>query len=352
MHKIVVTPLNGTLPEDFFEIEEALNRTPESAQTIRELFRLQEGRTENILLQGTDPALRLVGIFPNQSDEAFFGYWETENQLPVNQEAFALLETEARRRGHKTLIGPLHFNTFHRYRLRLGSAPSWGRFYREPVNRPYYPELLAELGFEITSRFESRLLKPEAIPVAYSQKAALLAGLAQTPFEFIALTPETWKTYEAPIFELAHLVFSANPAYQPIPKAEFELLYNETFARQLCPHSSALVRDPKTGQLIGLSFCQPDYGASAFTGGRLPDYERDFADLEHKTLLVKTVGVHPGYRRQGLMSYLGAYGMRNFRELYQDVIFCLMRTDNFSRHFTDGLAYERAEYALFKKALV
>jgi hypothetical protein len=52
------------------------------------------------------------------------------------------------------------------------------------------------------------------------------------------------------------------------------------------------------------------------------------------------------------MNYMGAYGMMSFRELYDQVIFCLMRSDNFSRHFTDGLPAEVAQYALFGKHLL
>lgn len=351
MSQITATPITGALPAAFFEVDPGHLHAAEPEEIVRETFRLEAARADTILYQCPDAALRLVGIFPHHSAEAFFGYWEGENEVAVHKEAFALLEKEACRRGCTTLTGPLHFNTFHRYRLRLGAPPSWEHFYREPVNPTYYPELLAQLGFEIKSRFESRLLKPEAIPVAYNQKAQLLAGLSQLPYTFLPLTPDVWKANKEAIFELAHVVFSANPAYQPIPKAEFELLYNERFAKQLCPESSALVQDPKTGALIGLSFCQPDYGALNFKPGETPEYSRDFNRLTHKTLLVKTVGVHPDFRRQGLMSYLGAYGMRNFRELYNDVIFCTMRSDNFSNHFTNGLAFESAAYALFHKSL-
>ena len=326
-------------------------RSNEKSAVVRELFRMEAARNEIIIYTAERPVLQLVGIFPHDATDAYFGYWETANDLVINQQAFALLEQDARQRGRTVLIGPMNFNTFHRYRLRLSPEPSWGRFDREPVNPAWYPGLLEQLGFRVRSRFESRLLRPEAIPIAYRQKEPLLAGLRQVPFDFIPLNPDTWQTHEANLFELVHQVFQANPAYKPIPKAQFDLLYNRRFAEQLCPHSSVLLRDRASGKLVGLSFCQPNYQSLPFAPDETPNFVRDYPRLAKKTLLVKTVGIHPAFRNRGLMSCLGAYGMLRFQALYDEVIFCLMRSDNFSRHFSDGLSYERAEYALFEKSL-
>ncbi len=51
------------------------------------------------------------------------------------------------------------------------------------------------------------------------------------------------------------------------------------------------------------------------------------------------------------MSCLGGYGMLGFRDLYDEVIFCLMRADNSSRHFSDGFPFERCWYGLYEKSL-
>ena len=333
------------------------NRTDEEPGFVAQLFELEADRNEIILYLGP-PEVRLVGIFPHQSEEAFFGFWETDNDLALNQQAFALLEADARQRNRKKLVGPLNFSTFHHYRLRL-NEPSWGRFDKEPTNPMYYPALLSELGFRVRSRFKSRLISTESIPIAYAQKEQLLAMLAHVPFEVIPLNPATWEQYEGEIAELVHQVFKANPAYKPISTAQFQLLYNRRFAEKLCPHTSVLfrekasdnVRDGATGRLVALSFCLPNYQSLALSPGDAPNFIRDYPRLEKKVLLVKTVGVHPAFRQQGLMSYLGAYGMLRFRELYDDVIFCLMRADNFSLHFSDTLPHETAHYALFEKDL-
>ena len=340
-------PYTAALPARFFSVTADSDEDP---AFISQLFEMEATRNELILYIG-NPHIRLVGIFPNQSDEAFFGFWETTNDLALNQLAFSLLEADARQRNRRLIIGPLNFNTFHSYRLRL-NVPSWNRFDREPVNPTYYPELMNQLGFGVRSLFDSRMIRKKDIPIAYVAKQELLAGLRHIPFDFIPLNPDTWQQYEDELTELVHQVFSANPAYKPISKEQFQLLYNRQFAQKLCPYSSVLFRDKASGRLVAMSFCLPNYQSLTFPPGDTPNFARDFPQLTKKVLLVKSVGVHPAFRKQGLMSYIGAYGMLRFQELYDEVIFCLMRADNFSRHFSDNLPYEAAQYALFERNLV
>ncbi|MBC8083331.1 MAG: hypothetical protein H7Z21_08970 [Hymenobacter sp.] len=344
-------PFRGRLDAAFFGIPgpiyQPLPYQPEEDEpTVRQLFRQAAERSEIILY--TDRAhLRLAGIFPPDSPTAYFGYWETVDDFALNEAAFALLGAAARQRGYTSLRGPLNFNTYHAYRLRLGPPPSWNHFDREPVNPTYYPTLLGRLGFTPALTFESRLIEPATVPVVYQDKASLLAALDTLPYDFIPLTPATWQQHEPALFELVHRIFSANPAYQRIPEAQFRQLYNPAYAAKLCPHTSVLLRERTHGRLVALSLCHPNY-APLRLGAEPPVFARDYPRLPRKTLLAKTVGVHPDFRNQQLMSYLGAYGMLPFRELYEQVIFCLMRSDNFSLHFTDGLPAEVARYALFE----
>jgi hypothetical protein len=342
------------LPDSFFEIPAGICATQslppvENPAAVLELFRSEAARNDIVVI--THPAgLRVVGIFPHDGPDAYFGFWETIDDLALNQEAFARLADEARQLGYARLLGPLNFNTFHAYRLRVGPAPSWSVFDREPRNPPYYPVLLEQLGLAPVLTFESRLIRADAVPEAYGRKADLLAAFQQVPYDLIPLNPATWSQYEAELHALVDRVFGANPAYRQIPPAQFRRLYNAGFAAGLCPHTSVLFRDRPTGQLVAFSFCQPNY-APLGLGATPPNFARDYPRLKHKVLLAKTVGVHPDFRQQQLMSFLGAYGMLSFREFYTEIIFCLMRSDNFSRHFTDGLPMEVAHYALFGQEL-
>jgi len=228
-------------------------------------------------------------------------------------------------------------------------VPSWRQFNREPVNPPYYPGLLEQLGFAPTLTFESHHLLAQDVPLVYEQQRTVQEQLHQLPFEFIPLTPPVWDSLEDEIFELIQQVFSQNPAYRAVSKAQFRLLYNHAYAEGLCPHASVLFRHQPSGRLAALSLCQPNYHSLGKVISEHPIYARDYPRLTTRTLLAKTVGVHPDFRGQGLQALLAAYAMQKFRAHYDDVIFCLMRTENLSLRFIKNLPTEVAHYALFER---
>ena len=350
-------PYAGHLPAGFASLAEPLYAgqayAPADEPPAAQLCELLAS-THDIVFYTDYHTLRLAGLFPKEAAGglAYFGFWETADDLEMNQLAFAQLRAEAAARGFSRVQGPLHFSTYFRYRLRLGEVPSWGQFDREPVNPPSYPRLLAEVGFRPVLTFESRRLRAATVPVVYRQQAAVLDQLAELPFEFIALNAEVWQALEDEIFTLIQQVFGQNPAYRAVSRAQFALLYNATYAAGLCPHSSVLFRHRASGQLAALSLCQPNYQPLALAPGAAPTFDQHYPQLSApRTLLAKTVGVHPSFRGQGLQALLAAYAMRSFLAHYDDVIFCLMRADNLSLRFTDGLPVEVAQYALFEQVV-
>lgn len=342
----------NVLPASFFEIPTSIYASlpfslSEDRQAIAALF-AHESERNDVVVYTDDENLRLVGIFPKDSKQCFFGFWETTDEPERNEKAFQLLLEDARRKGSHELFGPLNFTTYQSYRVRLWS-PSWICFDKEPVNPSYYPDLLTQLGFRKHLLFESRMIREADIPKVYDSKRDLLEKFNEQSFDCIPLTPKAWQKHHVEIFELIHEIFSANPLYRPISYAQFSSIYNTAFASILCPHSSVLFRDRTCGQLTAFSFCHPKYAGQDLTGDGKFVYEKDFAGLKEKTLLVKSIGVHPQFRELGLMNALGAYAMLSFRDLYKHVIFCLTRSDNVSNNFTNDLPFEKVEYALFSR---
>lgn len=342
---------DGLLPNSFFEIPTNINQnkgliTTEDKEATISLFKLEQNRND-IYIYTNHENIRLVGIFPDKEEFAYFGFWETENNELSNLTAFKMLEDDAVNKSRKSIIGPINFNTYHAYRLRL-SEPSWNFFDREPTNPDYYPELLHKCGYQHSMAFESRMIKSDNIKDVYIEKEVLLSEISKIPFDFISLTPLIWKEYEVQIFELIQSIFKENPFFTNISFEQFKLYYNSSFAEKLCPYSSVIFSDKETGELASISMCHPNYAPLAL---KKPVFERDFNKLDKRVLLAKTVGVHPAYRKRGLMNFMGAYGMLSFTKYYDEIIFCLMRSDNQSLHFTDNVKYEAVKYALYKKVL-
>lgn len=346
------SPYDGELPASFDTVGRqpyaSLGYAPDDESAAALCAQL--AATHDIIFYTDHWNLRLAGLFPKAGGEvAYFGFWETAGKLLLNQLAFDQLFQDAAQRGFRVVQGPLNFSTYFRYRLRLGAVPSWRQFDREPVNPPYYPDLLAHLGFRPVLTFESRRLRAADIPLVYAQRPAVQEQLLATPFDFIPLTPDVWSVLEEEIFALVQEVFSQNPAYRAVSKAQFRLLYNATYAERLCSHTSVLFRHRPSGRLAALSLCQPNYYSLGRAVSGHPIFARDYPRLTTRTLLAKTVGVHPDFRGQGLQTMLAAYAMQEFRTYYDDVIFCLMRSENLSLRFTKDLPVEVAAYALFER---
>jgi hypothetical protein len=345
---------NLSLSESFFsipaEIYSGLGFYPEETMPeVQDLFELKS-KDHNIIIYTDHQNIRLVGIFPKKGNYAYFGYWETKEDLPLNSTVFELLEADAKKFGKTIISGPMNFNTFHRYRLRLGGLPSWKMFDREPVNPEYYPQLLKNLGYNISFSYESRRIPASEIRNIYRDKQRFVKEVRDLPFKIIPLNPENWQKYQEEIFELVQAIFNQNPGYKTISSTEFKLLYNQQFSEKLCPFTASLFKDTTTEKLVALTFCHPNY-MDLNEKIEAPSFKKDYPKLKNPTMLAKSSGVHPDYRKMNLMNFSGAYAMQSFRELYTDTIFCLMKTDNYSRHFTDGIECEKAYYALFEKHL-
>ena len=347
-------PYTGELPASFDtvgrQLYASLAYAPDDEPAA--LLCAQLADTHDIIFYTDHWNMRLAGLFPKAGGEvAYFGFWETSGALLLNQLAFDQLYRDAAARGFRVVQGPLHFSTYFRYRLRLGTVPSWRQFNREPVNPPYYHDLLEQLGFRTAFTYESHHLRAQDVPLVYEQQRSVQEQLHQLPFDFIPLTPAVWEALEEEIFDLVEQIFSQNPAYRAVGIEQFRLLYNMAFAEGLCPHASVLFRHRPSGRLAAISLCQPNYHSLGKAISEHPVYARDYPLLTDRTLLAKTVGVHPDFRGQGLQALLAAYAMQEFRAHYEDVIFCLMRTENLSLRFIKKLPTEVAHYALFEREI-
>lgn len=287
---------------------------------------------------------------------AFFGFWETDNNLEVNRDLFAGLEAWARDQGAVALYGPIDFNTYGANRLRLQDFDK-PCFPGEPYNPEYYPELLAQLGFDIVARYQSRY-HPDVTTLGESllprlqQSREALAG----SFQMKSLTPEFWLDNLDELYPLVDVIFRQNFAYTPIDRQQFGSMCGETFARRFCPRSSVLATTTD-GAIAGFFLCFPDYGPllRQAAGVRVDAAELNYAD--HYPLLpkprlglAKTGGVHPSYRQSGLFNWMGLQLVVNISHHYERLVGALMREDNPSQRFGQICPIPR-DYGMFRKHL-
>jgi hypothetical protein len=153
------------------------------------------------------------------------GLFEAENDYAAAAEVLGAAVSWLRD-AHRVrrVRGPLNFDIWHGYRL-LTRGFERERFYGEPGNPPYYPELFARFGFAECRRWNSFEL-PGALPAS---ELGSLSGPPWRDFETRGYRIETFglRPFRERLPLLHRLLtesFAGFPGYTPIALAEFRAL--------------------------------------------------------------------------------------------------------------------------------
>lgn len=288
---------------------------------------------------------------------AYFGFFEAINDPDVVDALFAIVEKWALAHGVLRIYGPVNFNTFGAYRIRTQGFEE-GAFPGEPYNPPYYQALLEERGYATDDEMQygSYPIDMEVLLESSKLEYDSLKPHIESTFNVESLTPAIWLDNHDEFYRLIDMAFSRNFAYSGICPDEFKASMGASFAAKICPVSSMIART-HDGKIAGFFLAFPDYSPlvnqsdteKVVDGFRT---DRDFEKLPMpRTMLLKTVGVHPDYRRHGLSIYLGLEGSLRARERYGQVIATLIRDGNHSSNFPKRHTGSPRRYALYSKAL-
>lgn len=351
---------------------------PENEEKIRQQFSADNPYFLSCQARvfSSDLEARLVGFYnPDLEIEgekiAYFGFWESQNDLAVNQTLFLQLQQWAKSLGAQRIYGPINFSTYQSNRLRVDSFDK-ASFIDEPYNPEYYPSILEQLGFSKKYGYTS----------AINQSVDNLVAQIQLPFEalkkpienqfvFEKLTGQVWLDNLENLYPLVDSIFSENFAYTPVSWESFQALCGESFAKKLCPNSSVIVRDLE-GDIAGFFITYPDYGslvnqAALNKEAGSKDEQLNAADVsfaEHypllqapRLLLAKTCGVAPKYRAAKLFPLMSMQLSLWAEGYYEQVSGAMIRDDNASMSFYKSLEkagnkdFITRNYALFTKSI-
>jgi len=259
----------------------------------------------------------------------------------ADDESAAWLLNEAsealRAQGCTLAIGPLNGNTWQSYRFVTapGDEPS---FFLEPDNPDVWPCQFVQNDFRPLAHYVSMLnpdlSRPNPRFEAIGRRAEK-AGIRLRPF---VLDPI--EEVSSRIYKLALASFSQNFLYTPISYADFKQLYQPAWALIGTAIANFSLLAEYESDLIGFLFALPDF-CQAQRGETID------------TLIIKTVAVHPGYRRHGLANWMAHRAERlAYQQGYKRAIHALIYEQNVSlkisrRHQTRKMR----GYTLFAKAL-
>ena len=301
---------------------------------------------------------RQQGLTIDGEAAAWFGFFESIDDARAATLLLAEAATWARGQGADVLYGPIDFNTFGRYRVRVSAEPDAVPFPGEPYNPAYYAPLLERAGFHVAREYVTQIgrIKPQPLEAQREMVRAVAgAGYTLEPLDGAA-----WLAALPELHRKADEIFADSFGYTPVSYEQFASGYGASVAKRLCARTSVLARGPD-GDLAGFFLVYPHYGPLAIQGsalGRVPASELSYE--AHDPILVaagcvqavgKTVGVAPKHRGRGLMDALGASVVERGIGRYDCWIGAMIRADNPSRRFgAKHMDFERT-YALYRQPL-
>lgn len=348
------------IPNDFFELPTNIYKDDlfyfgESKEFINSLIKNHQEKA-NIHIE-LNKSSRAVGFIYNDSPKeeskvAYFGFFETLNDSEGCKELFQNLEKWAKKHNATKLIGPIDFSTFFRYRIRLNHFENTP-FTGEPYNKSYYPALLEENGYshqQLYRTYKNHNLTDEFHNYIAKKDSQIKQSNELSEFKVIPLTEELWMKYLPHFFTFIDGAFKLNHYYYPIDQDFFFKVYGHNFAKRLCPKTSKIVLDPENN-IAAFMANFPDYSEIIFDQ---PDYsyEKDYKNIKLRSLLIKSVGVHPKYRSMNLFNYMLADMPKIIARNYSEVRACLVQVGGITEKYTSTFHSKNpTEYAVFAKNL-
>ena len=199
--------------------------------------------------------------------------------------------------GCRRAIGPMDGDTWHSYRFVTdpGTEPP---FVFEPTNPPQWPALFEETGFQPLNSYFSTLA-PD-LRKTDERTPGRVEALQGEGIVFRTLDLDRFEEELAAIYALSRVAFENNFLYSPIDEATFIGMYRP-IQEHVVPELVHLAE--ADGRLIGFGFGTPDLLEVQRTGNA-------------RTILIKSLAVHPDEGGRGLGSVLMERGSKQDARVY------------------------------------
>ena len=264
--------------------------------------------------------------------DGLVGHYAAAN-ADAGKELLEYASNRHRAKGYERVIGPMDKSTWHRYRLLTdrGIEPT---FFLEPDNPDEWPRHFTEAGFVPLATYTSSLNADLSQVDPRSDRRR--AEFERNGITMRALDVARFQDELAAIHELSLVAFTRNFLYSPIQLEEFLTSYMPIRARIL-PELVLLMEHDE--RLVGFIFAIPDLLESA-------------RSAPARTVIVKSMAVHPEYGGRGLGGILMDEVQRAARTLgFERAIHALMQETNLSRRIASHYGTTIRRYTLYEKPL-
>jgi len=285
---------------------------------------------------GGSPVGRIcASVSAARPDTGFFGLLEFD---PACADAGSRLLSAAGdwlgRRGVSQAIGPVAFNTWFPYRLRLPDDDE-RRFEWEPVNPPEYVEAVAAAGYEPGEKYSSVAFRgAEAVAASFE---ADYARARADGYDFQPIDMDEPGDDVAALYRISHAAFRDNYLFEPISPALFAKAYLTTAKRRRAV-LAWFVLDQR-GEEVGFLYTFVDTCVAA--------------GITETAAVLKSIAIVPGHRGRGLSNALlrlalVEYSARGADYAISALVQAGARSEACARR---AAGLWRHEYALWRKEL-
>ena len=291
------------------------------------------GRVDRLVFEYAEGiAARLAVLRPADGSEALFCFYGRRPDLDeaIRKELFVSLRQWLDDQGIASLQGPIEFSTWHPYRFVRKQGPSPWFPGEQPMPDYWFRDFL-EGGFKVSAGFSSALVEnlgrsiDTGLAMGVDRSLGALGSDTVTGTDIVDLLPTH--------YDLLRSIFQANYAYTPIEYQDFLALYSRIAALD----AAVIVVADDQGP-VGMAFSYNIGPYAAFTG-----------EQPVLTSVLKTIGVHPRARRQGI-GYGVSYLTHKFwlERGFERIIHAYMKSDNVSQAMSSHFDRTIREYALVR----
>ncbi|GAA0538740.1 hypothetical protein [Chitinophaga japonensis] len=191
----------------------------------------------------------------NNAEDGFFGFFDSINDQAVADALFSTATQWLKKRGARTLIGPVNFSTNETCGLLIEGfdTPPVAMM---PYNKPYYLDLLARAGFEKKVDLFSHKIVEETVNDKPQKMMQLLRQrLQQRNITIRKIDMRNFKAEAEKIREVYNAAWDKNLGFVPMTLAEFD--YTAKDLKLIVDPDFVLVAEHE-GKVIGITICIPD----------------------------------------------------------------------------------------------
>jgi len=287
-----------------------------------------------------------VTIYP-EKDEAYLGFFDSEDNAEAVKAMTETAECFARERGIKKLTGPVDASFWIGYRMKSDKFDE-ERFFSEPYGIEYYPKLWKEAGFDIAevyiSNIYKKLSKKEADDEKYIKRYDFFI---KKGYRIVSAKKKAWDKVIGEVYTLLIRLYSSFPVFSHITEEEFRELYKSL---KTVLDFSMVKLAYKNDQLVGFFISVPDYRnrlCGTIGLSELLFLLKNRCRCDNYILLY--IGVDE--KHLGLGSALSQAMFESLRKKRASSIGALIKKGKVSEKYIEKKILYQREYLLFEKNL-